>query len=80
MCSTASLPIQSDRLQMRTALYMAMMSAMQYNPKFKATYARFLTAGKPKKVAIIACVQKMVMPLNSMLRDDAMWNENTAKN
>ncbi|MEZ8086066.1 IS110 family transposase, partial [Vibrio sp. 1S139] len=36
--------------------------------------------GKPKKVAIIACVRKMVVTLNSMLRDGAMWDENTAKN
>ncbi|MDH6028075.1 IS110 family transposase, partial [Vibrio splendidus] len=46
----------------------------------KATYARLVAAGKPKKVAIIACVRKMVVTLNSMLRDGAMWDENTAKN
>ncbi|TCV09951.1 hypothetical protein FB444_111197 [Vibrio crassostreae] len=51
---------------------MAMMTAMQCNPVFKATYARLLAAGKPKKVAIIACIQKMVVILNSMLRDGAM--------
>ncbi|MFA0187968.1 IS110 family transposase, partial [Vibrio splendidus] len=56
------------------------MSAMQCNPVFKATYARLVAAGKPKKVAIIACVRKMVVTLNSMLRDGAMWNESTAKN
>ncbi|MEZ8696081.1 IS110 family transposase, partial [Vibrio lentus] len=55
-------------------------SAMQCNPVFKATYARLLATGKPKKVAIIACVRKMVVTLNSMLRDGAMWNESTAKN
>lgn len=57
-----------------------MMSAMQCNPVFKATYARPVATGKPKKVAIIACVRKMVVTLNSMLRDGAMWDENTAKN
>ncbi|NOJ15867.1 IS110 family transposase [Vibrio splendidus] len=72
--------IQGGRAQVRTVLYMAMMSAMQCNPVFKATYARLLAAGKPKKVAIIACVRKMVVALNSMLRDGAMWDENTAKN
>lgn len=55
-------------------------AAMQCNPVFKATYARLLAAGKPKKVAIIACVRMMVVTLNSMLRDGAMWDENTAKN
>ncbi len=72
--------IQGGRAQVRTVLYMAMMSAMQCNPVFKATYQRLLDAGKPKKVAIIACVRKMVVILNSMLRDGVMWDENIAKN
>ena len=56
------------------------MSAMQCNPVFLDTYARLLEAGKPKKVAIIACVRKMVVILNSMLRDGIMWDQNIAKN
>ncbi|KLV05163.1 transposase [Photobacterium aquae] len=72
--------IQGGRAQVRTVLYMAMMSAMQCNPVFKATYQRLLDAGKPKKVAIIACVRKMVVILNSMIRDGVMWNENIARN
>lgn len=58
---------------------MAMMSTMQCNPVFKATYARLLAAGKPKKVAVIACVRKMVVTLNSMLGDGAMYDKNTTK-
>jgi len=65
--------IQGGRPQVRTVLYMAMMSAMQSNPIFKATYQRLLAAGKPKKVAIIACIRKMIVILNSMLRDGVMW-------
>lgn len=72
--------IQGGRAQVRTVLYMAMMSAMQCNPVFKDTYARLLEAGKPKKVAIIACVRKMVVILNSMLRDGIMWDQNIAQN
>ncbi|MGX2965325.1 IS110 family RNA-guided transposase [Shewanella sp. FeAMO] len=72
--------IQGGRAQVRTVLYMAMMSAMQCNPVFKDTYARLLEAGKPKKVAIIACVRKMVVILNSMLRDGIMWGQNIAQN
>lgn len=72
--------IQGERAQVRTVLYMVMMSAMQSNPVFKTTYQRLLEAGKPKKVAIITCVRKMVMPLNSMLRDGTMWDSNMAKN
>ena len=65
--------VQGGRAQVRTVLYMAMMSAMQCNPVFKATYQRLIGQGKPKKVAIIACVRKMVVILNSMLRDGVMW-------
>ncbi|WP_432467577.1 IS110 family transposase [Agarivorans sp. Z349TD_8] len=66
--------IQGGRAQVRTVLYMAMMSAIQCNPIFKSTYQRLLAEGKPKKVAIIACVRKMVTILNSMLRDGALWD------
>lgn len=72
--------LQGGRTQVRTVLYMAMMSAMQCNLVFKATYARLLAAGMPKKVVIIACVRKIAVTLNSMLRGGAMWDENTAKN
>jgi transposase len=63
------------RAQVRTVLYMAMMSAMQCNPVFKEFYSRLVDAGKPKKVAIIACVRKMVVILNSMIKYDTMWQE-----
>ena len=72
--------IQGGRHQVRTVLYMAMMSAMQCNPVFKATYQRLVAAGKPKKVAIIACVRKMIVILNSMLRDEVMWDATTVSN
>lgn len=71
--------IQGGRHQVRTVLYMAMMSAIQSNPVFKATYQRLVAAGKPKKVAIIACIRKMVVILNSMLRDGVMWEAPMAK-
>ena len=65
--------IQGGRHQVRTVLYMAMMSAIQSNPVFKETYQRLVAAGKPKKVAIIACIRKMIVILNSMLRDGVLW-------
>jgi len=58
---------------------MAMMSAMQCNPVFKATYERLLAAGKAKKIAIIACVRKMVVILNAMVRDGLPWNPEMVK-
>ena len=72
--------IQGGRHQVRTVLYMAMMSAIQSNPVFKETYQRLVAAGKPKKVAIIACIRKMVVILNSMLRDGVMWEAPQAIN
>jgi len=71
--------IQGGRHQVRTVLYMAMMSAIQSNPVFKEHYQRLVASGKPKKVAIIACVRKMIVILNSMLRDGCMWEEPKAK-
>ena len=61
--------IRGGRSQIRTAMYMAMMSAIQCNPTFKKLYQRLVAAGKPKKVAIIACIRKLVITLNSMVRD-----------
>ncbi|WP_426357271.1 IS110 family transposase [Pseudocolwellia sp. HL-MZ19] len=66
--------IRGGRSQIRTAMYMAMMSAIQCNPVFKATYQRLVAAGKPKKVAIIACIRKLVITLNSMVRDGVYWD------
>ncbi len=66
--------IRGGRHQIRTAMYMAMMSAIQCNPVFKATYEKLVDAGKPKKVAIIACVRKMIVILNTMMRDGVYWD------
>ncbi|WP_166379588.1 IS110 family transposase [Pseudoalteromonas sp. Z9A4] len=66
--------IRGGRPKIRTAMYMAMMSAIQCNPKFKAIYHRLVAAGKPKKVAIIACIRKLIVIINSMVRDGVMWD------
>jgi transposase len=70
--------IKGGRHQIRTVMFMAMMSAMQCNPVFKTTYQRLVEQGKPKKVAIIACLRKMIVILNSMVRDGVMWDEKMA--
>lgn len=66
--------IRGGRYQVRTVMFMAMMSAIQCNPVFKATYEKLLASGKPKKVAIIACVRKMIVILNTMVKDGVYWN------
>ena len=70
--------IRGGRHRIRTVMYMAMMSAMQSNDTFKALYQRLVKAGKSKKTAIIACVRKMVVTLNAMVRDGVKWNAPTA--
>lgn len=65
--------IKGGRYQIRTVMFMAMMSAIQCNPVFKTKYEQLLAQGKPKKLALIACVRKMIVILNSMLRDGVKW-------
>lgn len=66
--------IWGGRAEVRAALYMATLSAMRYNPVIAAYYQRLLAAGKPKKVAMVACMRKLLTILNAMLRDGAMWD------
>ena len=70
--------IRGGRSQIRTVMYMAMMSGIQCNPIFKEKYHQMVADGKPKKVAIIACLRKMVVILNSMVRDGVMWETKTS--
>lgn len=62
------------RAALRSILYMATVSAMRCNPVLKPFYQRLLKAGKPKKVAIVACMRKLLTILNAMVRDNAAWN------
>jgi transposase len=52
---------------------MDMMSAIQSNLVSKGTYQRLVAAEKPNKVVIVAYIRKMVISLNSMLRDGVLW-------
>ena len=72
--------IQGGRTQVTTVMYMAMMSAIQCIPVFNTTYERLLAVGKPQKLSIVSCMKKMVVILNSMLRDGVMWDNNSVKN
>lgn len=66
--------IWGGRSEVRAVVYMATMSAVRFNPPIKAFYDRLLIAGKPKKVAIVACMRKLLTILNAMLRDQASWS------
>ena len=47
---------------------------MRYNPPIAEFYRRLLAAGKPKKVAMVACMRKLLTVLNAMMRDGTTWN------
>lgn len=66
--------IKGGRTQVRTALYMATLSAKRFNPKIKVFYDRLIAKGKRPKVAIIACMRKLLTIMNAMLRDGSRWN------
>lgn len=65
--------IRGGRAPIRTVLFMAMLSAIQHNPVIKRFYTRLVENGKHKKVAITACMHKMITILNAMVRDDRAW-------
>ena len=59
---------------MRTALYMAALVASRHNPVIKEFYDRLCAAGKPKKVALTACMRRLLLIVNSMIKNKQMWN------
>jgi transposase len=67
------------RAQVRSILYMAALRAVQYNHPIKAFYNRLLKNGKTKKVALVACMRKLLTVANSMLRNNTEWNPNHGK-
>ncbi len=66
--------IMGGRAPLRAALYMAALSASRYNPAIQPFYTRLVGNGKEKKVALTACMRKLLTMLNAMLRDNKSWN------
>lgn len=67
--------IRGGRHRVRTVLFVSMMSAIQCHPKLKPMYERLVAAGKPKKVALVACMRKQLTILNTMVKNGTYWNE-----
>lgn len=65
--------VWGGRAHVRGALYMATLTATRHNPVIKAFYQRLCTAGKAKKVALTACMRKLLLILNSMLKHHTRW-------
>jgi transposase len=65
--------VWGGRSQVRATLYMAALVASRYNPAIKRFYQRLLSGGKPKKVALTACMRKLLTILNAMTRAQTSW-------
>lgn len=65
--------IQGGRFDVRRVLYMAALTASRRNPTIKAFYDRLIAAGKLPKVALIACMRKLLTTLNAMVRTNKPW-------
>ena len=65
--------ILGGRGSVRSVLYMGTLAAIQHNPVIRAFYWRLFEAGKPRKVAITACMRKLLVILNTMLKNGTSW-------
>jgi len=65
--------VWGGRARVREALYMGALIASRFNPVIKEFYERLLEAGKPKKVALVACMRKLLIILNAVMRDRTPW-------
>lgn len=70
--------VWGGRASVRAALYMATLVATRFNPIIRTFYHHLCAAGKPKKVALTACMRKLLTILNAMLKHHRAWNTNHA--
>jgi transposase len=67
--------VQGGRFEIRRVLYMATLTAARHNPAIKTFYDRLLTAGKLPKVALVACMRKLLTTLNAMVKTNKPWDK-----
>ena len=65
--------VQGGRVPVRNVLYMAALSGIRWNPVLRTFYQRLVAAGKPRKVALVACMRKLLLILNAMVRSGQRW-------
>ena len=68
--------IWGGRCNVRQPLYMATLSAVRFNPAIRSFYERLLASGKEKKVALTACMHKLLIILNAMVKHSSYWSCN----
>ena len=66
--------VQGGRFEIRRVLYMATLTAARHNPAIKTFYDRLLAAGKLPKVALVACMRKLLTTLNAMVKTNKPWD------
>lgn len=66
--------IWGGRADVRRVLYMATLTAVRYNPALKVCYERLLTLGKRKKVALVACMRKLLTMINAIAKHGSCWD------
>jgi transposase len=66
--------IWGGRAEVRQVLYMSAVSAVRWNPTLKTTFDQLIQKGKPMKVALVACMRKLLVYLNTIVRDQAPWH------
>ena len=66
--------VWGGRARVRAVLYMGALVASRYNPVIRALYQRLVSAGKPKKVALTACMRKLLTIVNAMVKTGQHWN------
>lgn len=71
--------IFGGRADVRRVLYVAALVGTRFNPVLKAFYAKLLAAGKPKKVALVACMHKLLVILNAIARTKSPWRKDVAE-
>ena len=69
--------VWGGRAEVRRVLYMAALSATRHNPVIEAFYCRLVEGGKPKKVALVACMRKLLTILNTMVKSSRHWAPET---
>ncbi|MCM2327220.1 MAG: transposase, partial [Lysobacter sp.] len=67
--------VQGGRFETRRVLYMATLTAAKHNPAIRALYQRLVVAGKLPKVALVACMRKLLTNLNAMVRSNKPWDD-----
>ena len=67
--------VQGGRFEIRRVLYMAALTAARHNPGIKLFYQRLLAAGKLPKVALVACMRKLLTMLNAMVKHHRHWDK-----